>query len=187
MTTRNQCQFWDCGEVIPGNHFLCSARSHYAGYKAGRIDQCPACGKYKDSTYNTCYNCYRQPAGESSPSFVNMVQQNDRLPIGNTHMIKARLIRQSGKRCQGCGYQAPKHAHEQALAREEGTFELDHKVPLARGGTNDLSNLWVLCLPCHDGKTAGLKNMTADEWIADGRPKNWSRKESNMRRRLSRR
>ena len=183
MTTRNQCQFWDCNEAIPSNHFLCSARYHYAGYKAGTIDQCPACEKYKDATYNVCYNCYRHTAGEPSSSFVNAGQQNDRLPIGKTHMTKARLIKQSGKRCEGCGWQAWGNVHEHALARQEGTFELDHKVPLARGGTNDFSNLRVLCLPCHDGKTAGSRNMTADEWISAGRPKNWSRKKSNTTRR----
>ncbi|MCE2499868.1 MAG: HRDC domain-containing protein [Dehalococcoidia bacterium] len=54
MTTRNQCQFWDCDETIPSNHFLCSARDHYAGYKAGTTDQCPACGTYKDSGNADC-------------------------------------------------------------------------------------------------------------------------------------
>ena len=187
MATRNQCQFWDCNETIRSNHFLCSAKEHYAGYKAQTIDQCPVCGKYKDAIYNVCYNCYRQPGGESSSSFINAGQQNDRLSIGKTHMMKTRLIKQSGKRCQGCDWQAFKHVNEHALAHQEGTFELDHKVPLGRGGTNACSNLWVLCLPCHDGKTAGVKNMTAEEWIAAGRPQDWSRKKSNMQRRQSRR
>ena len=185
MTTRNQYQFRDCRKTIPGNHFLCS--DHYTGYEAAAIDQCPACGKYKDAAYNVCYNCYRQQAGEPSSPFVNAGQQNDRLPTNETHKIKTRLIKQSGKRCEGCGWQARQNVHEHALARREGTFELDHKVPLARGGTNDFSNLWVLCLPCHDGKTAGSKNMTAEEWIAADRPQDWSRKGSNMQRRRSRR
>ena len=185
MTTRKQCQFWDCEETIRRGQFLCY--SHYTDYKAGMINQCPECGKYKDGKYSICKACYEQSTGKPSPPFANTRLRNDRLPMGQTHMTKAHLIQQSGKYCQGCGWQAPKNIHEHTLARQDGTFELDHKLPKKRGGTNDLSNLWVLCLPCHDGKTAGSKNMTAEEWIAAGRPKDWSRKNLNMQKRQSRR
>ena len=110
-----------------------------------------------------------------------------RMPVGKTHAIKARLIRESGKRCQGCGYQFPHHLNEHQLARDKGAFELDHKVPLARGGTGDVSNLWVLCLPCHDGKTNSAgeigfpRNMNVDEWRSAGSPQNWERKRKLMR------
>ena len=63
-----------------------------------------------------------------------------------------------------------------------GAFELDHKVPLARGGSNAVANLQVLCLPCHDGKTnangqTGLRpNMTDAEWRRIGKPQDWTRK-----------
>ena len=111
---------------------------------------------------------------------------SSRLPVGETHRLKARLIRASGKRCQGCGYQFPKRLHEHQLARERGAFELDHKVPLKRGGSNHESNFWVLCLPCHDGKTndAGSNgnphNMTKIEWHAAGSPQDWRRKNGLM-------
>lgn len=37
---------------------------------------------------------------------------------------------------------------------------VDHKVPLALGGTNDPTNLWVLCNICHKAKTKrDIKNM----------------------------
>ncbi|QJS09092.1 HNH endonuclease [Streptomyces argyrophyllae] len=32
---------------------------------------------------------------------------------------------------------------------------MDHVVPVARGGSWELSNLWVLCAPCHRLKTYG--------------------------------
>jgi len=38
------------------------------------------------------------------------------------------------------------------------TFEIDHKVRLERGGTNEVSNLVALCRECHGQKTA-MENM----------------------------
>lgn len=32
--------------------------------------------------------------------------------------------------------------------------EVDHKVPLWDGGTDDEDNKWLLCRPCHEEKTA---------------------------------
>ena len=42
---------------------------------------------------------------------------------------------------QGCGYRFPKNLHPRQLARQAGAFELDHKVPLALGGSNRYYNL----------------------------------------------
>ena len=112
-----------------------------------------------------------------------------RLPTAETHRIKARLIQQSGNKCNGCGYQFPKDLHRHQLARKDGSFELDHKVPLCRGGTNEWQNLQVLCIPCHDGKTnfkgksGPIRNMTDYEWRAAGKPQDWSKKKQIMRRR----
>lgn len=32
--------------------------------------------------------------------------------------------------------------------------QLDHRIALQFGGTNDETNLWTLCTACHDGKSA---------------------------------
>ena len=34
------------------------------------------------------------------------------------------------------------------------TFEIDHKIRLEYGGTNDINNLVALCRNCHGEKTA---------------------------------
>lgn len=60
MTSRNQCQFWDCSEIIRRDHFLCS--KHYPGYAAKKIDKCTGCDQYKDAEYDVCLKCYRQTA-----------------------------------------------------------------------------------------------------------------------------
>lgn len=38
--------------------------------------------------------------------------------------------------------------------RTAATTEVDHKLPLSEGGTNDRSNMQGLCKPCHDAKSA---------------------------------
>lgn len=47
--------------------------------------------------------------------------------------------------CQLCGATA-----------KESRLEIDHKIPVSRGGTNDPENLWTLCMPCNRGKGAEL-------------------------------
>ena len=99
---------------------------------------------------------------------------SQRLPMGMSHVIKAKLIRLAKNQCQGCGYRFPSNLHPHQLARESGAFELDHKVPIKRGGSNRENNLQVLCLPCHDGKSKG--NLTDAEWRSKGKSQDWSRK-----------
>ena len=35
----------------------------------------------------------------------------------------------------------------------KGKFQLDHIIALANGGSNDLTNIQVLCIGCHADKT----------------------------------
>lgn len=60
--------------------------------------------------------------------------------------IHSILSKRDGEECQACG--AKDH------------LEIDHDVPVSRGGTNDLRNLQLLCAPCNRSK--GAKTM--DEW-----------------------
>ena len=39
-----------------------------------------------------------------------------------------------------------------ATAEDGSRLEVDHKVPVARGGTNAEDNLWTLCFACNRGK-----------------------------------
>ncbi|MBF6328745.1 HNH endonuclease signature motif containing protein [Nocardia transvalensis] len=49
-----------------------------------------------------------------------------------------RIRLRDNRTCQNCG--AP-------------GYQVDHKTNVARGGTNDDENLWVLCDSCHAAKT----------------------------------
>jgi hypothetical protein len=52
MTTQNQCQFRGCNETIRRNYFLCG--EHHDKYKAGLINQCPECWRYKAIEREAC-------------------------------------------------------------------------------------------------------------------------------------
>ena len=50
-------------------------------------------------------------------------------------------------------------------------WHADHIVPLAEGGTNALSNIRTLCVPCHKAETAALARRLAEaRRLAAGKP-----------------
>lgn len=56
--------------------------------------------------------------------------------------IRQYILGRNNFQCQSCG------ASSQNLA-----LQIDHIIPLAKGGTNDLSNLQVLCQSCNRQKS----------------------------------
>lgn len=58
--------------------------------------------------------------------------------------VRFTVLRRDGYRCQLCGLRASDGA----------VLEVDHKVPVSRGGSNRQSNLWTLCWDCNRGKSA---------------------------------
>lgn len=64
------------------------------------------------------------------------------------HKIPSRIrfivMRRDGYACQMCG----------VTARQGYLLEIDHRLSRARGGSDDVDNLWVLCSLCNNGKGA---------------------------------
>ena len=56
--------------------------------------------------------------------------------------IRFQVFRDDSYRCQLCG----------GSAREGKRLEVDHKLAVARGGTDSRENLWTLCFECNRGK-----------------------------------
>lgn len=50
-------------------------------------------------------------------------------------VLKAQVTRRDGHKCRRCG-------------TKEGVLEVHHKIPAKWGGSNELSNLELLCEPC---------------------------------------
>lgn len=66
-----------------------------------------------------------------------------------------------GETCACCGsrldYGIGRNNHGKT---EETTPSTDHRIPRSKGGTNDISNLWIICVKCNT-----LKNNATHEDI----------------------
>ena len=58
--------------------------------------------------------------------------------------LRFELLKRAEYRCEICGA----NSHTDSSVK----LHVDHKIPVARGGTNDVQNLWVLCSTCNLGK-----------------------------------
>jgi 5-methylcytosine-specific restriction endonuclease McrA len=67
------------------------------------------------------------------------MQKNPRIRIPLE--VRKYVYQRDNYRCQGCCETA-----------NETHLTIDHIIPLARGGTNDISNLQTLCLKCNQQK-----------------------------------
>jgi len=56
--------------------------------------------------------------------------------------LRLLILERDGYRCCLCGRSA-----------KETKLEVDHKIPVAKGGTDSLNNLWTLCIDCNRGKS----------------------------------
>jgi len=56
--------------------------------------------------------------------------------------IRFQVLKRDGYRCQMCG----------VTAQDGAKLEIDHIHPVSKGGSNELSNLQVLCRDCNAGK-----------------------------------
>ena len=73
-------------------------------------------------------------------------EREGRQPI--PRQLRHQVFLNDGYRCRECG-----------ASKEDGaTLEIDHIIPVAKGGTNDISNLQTLCKECNRAKYT-------DEWV----------------------
>lgn len=105
--------------------------------------------------------------------------------------FRSQLIARDGNRCGACAVDFALAGDEISAARERDPFKLgwvspsrhyfptvDHREPVSKFGTNELSNLWLLCRFCNEGKGDGaplllkheLEYATALPWVGTGMP-----------------
>lgn len=68
-----------------------------------------------------------------------------------TRSQRYNILRRDNFKCQICG-KSPRDGGGVAL-------EVDHKIPRAKGGSNEPYNLWTLCFDCNRGKQAKELNV----------------------------
>jgi len=68
---------------------------------------------------------------------------------------RAKIIGIAASRCQMCG---------RTVAEDEIKLEVDHRVPLDLGGSNDDDNLWAICSDCNNGKKNFFKSLPKERF-----------------------
>ncbi len=60
------------------------------------------------------------------------------------------IFGKTGRECRYCG----KHLAWNNYGRvgQRGAWEVDHSIPISRGGTDHLNNLWPACVSCNTEK-----------------------------------
>ncbi len=87
-------------------------------------------------------------ADRAAPHLQQIERRRERRPLFSKPEMKAILIKQWGAVCWGCGFEPPNG--------DDRHFDLDHNLPKAGGGTNDLDNRAILCRPCNGRKSNTL-------------------------------
>lgn len=72
-------------------------------------------------------------------------------------------------RQQGSGFSQLSSEYPHTLVYPTSNLELDHRVPLHRGGSNDADNLWLLCRSCHRSKTTSEHSSRLKTLFAEAR------------------
>ncbi len=101
-------------------------------------------------------------------------------------MAWATVVKRDGAHCRECGIQhrviwrrvsqcssswlCADHPH--TLVNPSSNLELDHRIPLSEGGSNDHDNLWLLCIDCHKRKTSAERSARLKRIFAEWRAEN---------------
>lgn len=97
------------------------------------------------------YRWFRRRVGRPNPSLMRpaspVAVSREPIPAG----LRFAVLRRDGFRCAYCGRGEP----------EGVRLHIDHIVPVARGGRNDLDNLVTACADCNLGKSA--TDLVGDE------------------------
>lgn len=118
---------------------------------------CPHCGKTFEG--RRC-PCRPRPKRRPTPGDATRSQREPwRSEYGEVEYQRNRqlaMARTNG-RCKYCHGQCAVFDGRRWITRGMGG-EVHHKVPLCEGGTNDSTNLELVCIPCHRALDAARRN-----------------------------
>ena len=100
--------------------------------------KCPNCGAPADGTESKCPYCGGDlPKVEAAPA-VNAELERAKM----SQSLRYNILQRDGFRCQICG----------ASAAQGAKLEVDHIIPVSKGGLTIPQNLRTLCESCNRGK-----------------------------------
>lgn len=123
-----------CGRRVEGGSPRCE--QHLLG--SGRQRPCLVCGRASHSNYCALHEPTVDEALRNERNPYRKAYKDQQYAKNRQH----RFERARG-RCEACG-----------IYLEVGEWQCDHLIPLRLGGTHDITNLRILCVPCHKKKTA---------------------------------
>ncbi len=99
---------------------------------------CPKCFAISDEGDQFCSKC-GSPLGKPTYELVPLQPK-----------VRFAVLNRDGFSCRYCGRSAP-----------DVDLHVDHVIPVARGGTNDLDNLVTACADCNLGKGVTVPDIEA--------------------------
>lgn len=133
VVNRKECE--QCGkefETTIESQIFCTRDCSLAYKKQLSMTYCPLCG-IQSKRRNVCKEC--------------------RAARDISLKIRFEILQRDNFTCQYCG----KNTKEDKIK-----LEIDHKIPISKGGSNNPHNLITSCSECNRGKGSILLNQTSD-------------------------
>lgn len=144
-----------------------TARAVGAGYFRQHYHKNPEEIRQKQELYRTnnreAYSGYAKRWGKSNPDKLNAIKRANKakrrcsLEVGMARGMMGNWVKNQDKVCFYCGSECASN------------FQVDHFVPLTKGGAHLLGNLRIACKTCNLRKSAKLPNV----WIEEIHPHQW--------------
>lgn len=118
-------------QIASGHPVYCSIKCSSGAQTKSK--GCPVCGELMSPRQVTC----SRACANVRRAGIKYKTGSRRSKVATMKMIKIRLVEERGPLCERCGYD------------NEFVLQAHHKIPRAKGGSDDLSNLDLLCPNCH--------------------------------------
>lgn len=168
-----QCQCTYAEKPVYHHNLFCSAGCHAAyrekykvfyyrwegGFEITRLRICPESGYlFKPESLKQVYFSHKHAkaaAGRMGSSRRRALLKGSEAECINPFEV----FRAAGWRCEHCNKETPK---EKRGTQEHSAPELDHIIPISKGGPHVLENTQLLCRKCNSEKSDKLP----EEWLA---------------------
>lgn len=103
------------------------------------------------------------PVGKGRRTFCGDACVEEYRILHDWNFVRELVLKRDHGVCAMCGVDTrkPRHAGSDRMYSTMFSFEVDHILPRHDGGTNELTNLRLLCRPCHRGVTTAFARERA--------------------------